>query len=130
MVTFLPATEKLIETRRVGEVVVVTPTSDLRELEHKRIAGEAEEVLALIGNDDARSVVLDFRNIEYYGSTALGFFVTLWKRVRERGGRMALCNVSEGERMILEATRLDTVWPICATIDEAMKSVAGGQPEP
>ncbi|HEX6985157.1 MAG TPA: STAS domain-containing protein [Planctomycetaceae bacterium] len=119
------AGERLFDIRRDGEVVIATPTSDLRELEYERISREAEDVLALLGEagGGARSVVLDLRRTDVYGSTALGFFATLWKRVRDRGGRMALCNVSDHELRILQATKLDTVWPICPTLDEALRTV-------
>jgi anti-anti-sigma factor len=68
-------------------------------------------------------VVLDFRKTDYYGSTALGFFVKLWKRVRDRDGRMAFCGVSDHEREILRVTHLDGMWPICSSREEAVQAV-------
>jgi anti-anti-sigma factor len=106
-----------------GETVIVTPTEDLRELDFAEIGAGAEEVLALLGRTPARNVVVDLRRTDYYGSTALGFFVRVWKRVRGRGGRMAWCNVSAHEEEILRLARLDRLWPVCPSREEALAAV-------
>ena len=74
--------------------------------------------------------MLDFHKTDYYGSTALGFFLKLWTRARKRNGRMAFCNVSAHEKEILQATRLDHVWPICSSRREALEAVKGRAESP
>jgi anti-anti-sigma factor len=70
-----------------------------------------------------KQVVLDFHETDYFGSTAVGFFLRLWKQLRGRGGRLAFCNVSEHERDILQVTGFDRLWPICASREEALQAV-------
>jgi hypothetical protein len=36
---------------------------------------------------------------------------------------MAICNVSEHEREILDVTRLSKLWPLCASREEALAVV-------
>jgi hypothetical protein len=36
---------------------------------------------------------------------------------------MAFCNVSDHEKEILQITRLDKSWPICASRSEALEAV-------
>jgi anti-anti-sigma factor len=96
---------------------------DLRELNYLEIEAAAKDILLLLGKDSIRHVVLDFRNTDYYGSTALGFFIKLWKRVRECDGRMAFCSLSDHEREILKVTHLDGIWPICSSRAEAIRAV-------
>jgi anti-anti-sigma factor len=117
------------EVELAGETLIVTPVMDLRELDYSGIEAGAREILDRLGNSTIKNVVLDFHKTDYYGSTALGFFVKLWKRVKERKGRMALCCLSEHEREILAVTKLDGVWPICSSRQEAIKSVRGGPPD-
>jgi hypothetical protein len=38
---------------------------------------------------------------------------------------MAFCRVSEHEREILQATRLDGLWPVCLSREEALHAVRG-----
>jgi anti-anti-sigma factor len=112
-----------LEIERDGETLIVTPVTDLRELDYEQIEQEAAEVLNLLASGAIRNVILDFRRTDYYGSTALGFVLKLWKRVRSRNGRMAFCNVSDHEREILQVTALDGLWPVCSTREEARKAI-------
>jgi stage II sporulation protein AA (anti-sigma F factor antagonist) len=116
---------QVFELERQGLTLIVTVQSDLRESAYPEMEAAARDILHLLGNGTINNVVLDFRKTDYYGSTALGFFVRLWKRVRERGGRMAFCSVSDHEREILKVTRLDDLWPICSSREEALKVVQG-----
>lgn len=109
--------------------VIVTPTDDLSEFQFRELTEQANHAFKeLEKSDDNRNVVLDFRNTDYFGSTALGIFVQLWSRVCRRGGRLAFCNLSERERLILHITQLDTQWPLCDTLDDALEAVK--QPNP
>jgi anti-sigma B factor antagonist len=117
-------TAGLYEIERAGATVVLTPLTDLRELDYREIESGAKEVLALLGGaPPVKNVVLDFHKTDFYGSTALGFFVKLWKRVRAGGGNMAFCHLSAHELEVLRVTKLDKVWPVCATRAEALAAV-------
>lgn len=113
------------EVEREGQTLIVTARTDLRELDYAQIEAGARDILHLLGNGTIKNVILDFHKTDYYGTTALGFFVKLWKRVRDRGGRMAFCGVSSHEREILQVTNLDGLWPICSSREEALKAVQG-----
>ncbi len=113
------------DVERTKETLIVTALTNLRELDYPAIEAAARDVLRLLDNGTIKNVVLDFRQTDYYGSTALGFFVKLWKRVRERHGRMAFCGVSDHEREILRVTNLDGLWPLCASREQALEAVQG-----
>ena len=113
----------IFEIEQEDDTIIVVPTVDLRELDYQRIEDGARDVLDLLNGTGIKNVVLDFHKTDYYGSTALGFFVKLWKRVRLRNGRMAFCNVSAHEKEILQITSLDHLWPICSSRSEALEAV-------
>jgi anti-anti-sigma factor len=115
----------LFETQRQGRTLILVPQSNLSEFDFESIEAEASDVLALIGDGVVEKVIVDFHKTDFYGSTALGFFVKIWKRVRGQGGRMAFCNVSEHEREVLRATKLDHLWPVCESRAEAEKAIGG-----
>jgi anti-anti-sigma factor len=115
----------VFEIGQVGDTIIIVPAIDLRELEYQRIEEGAAKILHLLNASDIKNVVMDFHKTDYYGSTALGFFVKLWKRVRKQNRRMAFCNVSDHEREILELTNLDRSWPICSSRTEALRSIRG-----
>jgi anti-anti-sigma factor len=117
------ATAQEFEVERQDDTLIVTPTGDLRELEFAQIEAGAEAILERIERALVRNVVVDFQGTDYYGSTALGVFVKLWKRVCRHGGKMAFCNLSGHENEILEITRLNGLWPICRSRAEALAAV-------
>jgi stage II sporulation protein AA (anti-sigma F factor antagonist) len=76
-------------------------------LDFQEIESERDKVLERLEHDPSlRGLLVDL------GSTALGMLVRLWQRLRDRGGRMGLCNVSAHEREILEVTGLAGLWPV------------------
>jgi len=113
----------IFEFERQGKTLIVTPVADLRELDYPQIEAGAREMLHLLKNGAIANVVIDFHKTDYYGSTALGFFVCVWKKIRTRGGKMAFCNISDHELEILNVTRLDKLWPICSSRAEAIRCV-------
>ena len=117
-------TSGVFEFEQVGETLIVTPRIDLRELAYEQVEAGARDLLDLLNRASVKNVVLDFHKTDYYGSTALGFFVRLWKRVRQRGGSLAFCNISDHEKEILRVTKLDHLWPVCSSREEALQAVA------
>jgi anti-anti-sigma factor len=113
----------IFEVEREGDTIVVVPAVDLREFDYQRIEDGARRIFQLLNSTDIKNVVMDFYKTDYYGSTALGFFLRLWKRVRHEGGWMAFCNVSAHEKDILQVTQLDRLWPICPSRAEALEAV-------
>lgn len=112
------------EIVREGDTLIVTPLKDMRELEYAQIESGAREVFDLLKEPAIKNVVVDFRETDSYGSTALGFFVKLWKRVcTQKNGQLAFCNVSPHEMEILNITRLSKLWPICPSRQSALDAV-------
>ncbi len=113
----------LFAVERVGDTLVVTPLADLGELEYQQGEPEAGAVYDLLNDPAVRNVVLDFGRTAYFGSSALGFFIRLWTRLSARQGCLAFCNLSSEEREILKHTRLDSLWPVCWSREEALRRV-------
>jgi anti-anti-sigma factor len=113
----------IFEVIQQTDTLIVVPVVDLRELAYQRIEAGAQEIVDLLNGPGIKNVILDFGKTDYCGSTALGFFLKLWKRVRVRKGRMAFCNVSDHEKAVLQITNLDQLWPICSSRSAALAAV-------
>ena len=99
------------------------PTANLRETAFEQLYEETAKILAEFDGSKSQHLVVDFHRTQEFGSTAIGYFVALWKRIRERGGRMAFCNLSPFEKDILRVTKLDQLWPMCDGREDALKNV-------
>lgn len=113
----------IIDMEFMGKTLVLIPRENLSELQFAQLDEAARHVFSELEGHDAHHIVLDLERTDYYGSTALGFFVKLWKHVRCSEGNMVFCHVSDNEREILKVTRLDGLWQICANREEALTRV-------
>ncbi|HUT11461.1 MAG TPA: STAS domain-containing protein [Thermoguttaceae bacterium] len=75
---------------------------------------------------DPPRVVLDLSKTTYLGSTFIELLVRAWKRLRERGGTLALCGLQPYCQEVLRISRLDTLFEILPTRDQAV--VAANKP--
>lgn len=80
----------------------------------------------LVGNitNQPDRVVVDLSGVEFMDSTGLGVFVSLLK-LMSKEGRIAVTGARPGVRKLIEVTRLDRLFPLYATLDEAEAALGG-----
>jgi len=113
------------EIEHVDGTVILTALTDLGELELENVKKRFEETLSRLSRRHVKNVIVDLSHADYYGSSALAFFVALWKLVRSSGGEFALCNVSPHGLKTLNVTHLDRLWEIFDSKDDAMRAILG-----
>ncbi len=70
------------------------------------------------------TVVVDMSRTEYVDSAGLGTLVLLNKEARAAGGCLVLAGLSDHVRDLLRLVRLDEVFTIAATVEEAARAGA------
>ncbi len=80
-----------------------------------------EQLVEIIGNG-ASSVVVDLTETTFIDSTTLGVLVGGVKRLRPEGGQLVLVCSDRNITKIFEITGLDKVFPIHATLAEAVET--------
>jgi anti-sigma B factor antagonist len=76
-----------------------------------------EQLFALVDGLDGSRLELDMEAVDYLTSMALGKFVELYKRVRDRGGRLVLANLTAPVYEIFEVTKLHRLLDIRQAAD-------------
>ena len=76
---------------------------------HGEITGGSEPPImaAYAEAGDARSIVLDFSQLDYMNTGGIGLLVTLLVRTQRAGQKLLAVGLSEHYRQILALTRLD-----------------------
>ncbi|MCE5276625.1 MAG: STAS domain-containing protein [Planctomycetaceae bacterium] len=105
-----------------GDVTVVVLT-DRKILDEVNIMQIGEQLNALAVAATTPRMVLDFVNVAHMSSSALGVLITLNKRVRERKGELRLCNIQPAIYEIFVITRLNEIFQISASRQEAVDSL-------
>ena len=105
--------------------VILTALTDLGEFDLEHVKRRFEETLERLSMWHIENVIVDLNQADYYGSSALGFFVSLWKLVARNGGQVVLCNVSKHGAEILRVTHLDRLWEVVGSKDDALLAIYG-----
>lgn len=64
--------------------------------------------------------VIDFSETGYIDSSGLGVLVSLSKKIREASGDLRLAGLNEDLRTLFELTKLDTLFTILDSAEEAV----------
>ena len=103
--------KRRLEVESIGEVSVVSFT-DKRILDEQNIQAIGEQLFGLVDNQGQKKLLLNFSNVEYLSSAALGKFITLNKKVAAAGGKLVLCDIDPTILEVFTITRLDKLFNI------------------
>jgi anti-anti-sigma factor len=111
--------DELFEVSPAGTVRVIRlllpETLDSSEFERLN-----DSLLALLAEQPAGAWVLDLSGLSYAGSSVLGLFVNLRQRVKQGGGRIVLCGLSDRLLQIFRTCSLERLFVIRRTEAEAI----------
>ncbi len=79
-----------------------------------------DEMNKVVESAPGIKLVVDFKGVEYLSSTALGKLITLKRRVDAQNGELRLCNIKETILEVFSITKLDTIFSIKPSLDEAV----------
>ncbi|HET7425169.1 MAG: STAS domain-containing protein [Gemmatimonadales bacterium] len=95
------------------------------KVEGQLIVGNRQELKDLVFaalDKGERRILIDFSQTGYIDSSGLGALVSISKRVREAGGELRLSGLNEDLRSLFELTKLDTLFAIAETPQQALSS--------
>ena len=107
------------QVEKVNDVLVV-------DVEGQLIVGNRQELKQKVLEElekGERKFVVDFEKTGYIDSSGLGVLVSLSKKIREQGGELRLANLNEDLRTLFELTKLDTLFQIADSRDEALQGL-------
>jgi anti-sigma B factor antagonist len=111
---------KYVRAEQQGEVLTVSPLFTFATFTEPDIVAEWTAVQKQLEQPDVKHVVVDLGQIPYFGSTVLEWMVQMWKRVRDKGGRLAACNASPIGREVLTVARFEKIWGIFDSREAAL----------
>lgn len=109
---------------RVEQVADVTVVHFLvkRILDEPTIQAIAEQLFSLVETDGKRKLLLNFDNVEYMSSAALGKLINLHKKLTSLQGKLAMCNVIPQIFEVFAITKLDKIFKIFPDEDAGLAS--------
>jgi anti-sigma B factor antagonist len=104
------------QTKGRGGVTVV-------EVDGQLIVGNRHELKEMIQaalDRGERKLLVDFSRTGYIDSSGLGALVSISKRIREASGELRLAGLNDDLRSLFELTKLDTLFTITETPEQAL----------
>ena len=92
---------------------------DQKEADHMMEVLENE-----LGSQTGLNVLLDMSQLQYMNSTGLNIVISVLTRTRKGGGEVLISGMSTGVKQLFMVTKLDTVFTIKGSVDEAIASLA------
>lgn len=118
---------KFIRSEQQGSVLVITPLFTQAVFQESSSSAEWSHVQEQLDSPATEQLIVDLGEIPYFGSTVLEWMSRLWKRVKTKGGRLAVIRPSAISKEVLNTARLGKLWGIFDTRDQAVRWLATPQ---
>ena len=92
--------------------VTVVSFVESKIVTEENIQEVGDQLYSLVEDEGHKSLLLNFGNVQYLSSAALGKLITLNKKLQAVGGRLILCNIDPQIHEVFEITKLDKFFKI------------------
>ncbi len=110
-----------LELEEVGDVTVAKFT-DKKILDEGNIQIIGNQLFALI-EEGRQKIVLDFSNVEYLSSAALGKLITMDKKVKAAKGKLRLCAIRPDIYEVFAITKLNKLFDMKDNLEAALQGL-------
>ena len=114
------AAGRRIDVEEVGDVTIATFV-DKKILDENNIQQIGSQLFALVEEDGRKRVILDFSNVEYLSSAALGKLITMDKKVKANSGKLRLCSIRPDIYEVFAITKLNKLFDIKDAQEDALQ---------
>ena len=105
------AVNQRLEVTEVGDVTVVK-FADRKILDEAHIHDLGQELFALVEQEQRLKILLNFVNVEFLSSAALGKLITLNKKRKAAGAVLKLSNIRPEIYEVFAITKLNKLFDI------------------
>ena len=118
----MSAGQRRLDIEEVNDVTVAKFV-DKKILDEGNIQIIGNQLFDMVDTDGRKKIVLDFSNVEYLSSAALGKLITLDKKVKAAKGKLRLCNIRADIYEVFQITRLNKLFDIKENQEKALEGM-------
>lgn len=94
-------------------------------LDEANIAEIGQALSQLIEAKHNPKLLLDFQNVDHLSSAALGMLININQKMKAQSGELRLANIKAQIKEVFVITKLDKLFRIYNTREEALKTFSG-----
>jgi anti-sigma B factor antagonist len=110
-----------IQDKKVGNILILKPSE--KRIDASVATDFKGKIIDLI-NAGNRKIVLNLDGVDFIDSSGLGAIVSSLKAIGNEGD-LVICGISETVMTLFRLTRMNRVFQIFSTEDEALKALSG-----
>jgi anti-anti-sigma factor len=108
---------ELLEFRRDGDCLWIAPRANAEFNGTPAMLALTQE----LERSGTTRLIVDLSALKHFGSSILAFLIVLWRKIARQNGRLILYGPSATGREVVAIARLDQLWPIAETAEEAFQ---------
>lgn len=108
----------LPSARKEGDAVLATVNGEIDLHNSPELRGALLEILT---NEQPKKLILNLSKVAYMDSSAIAVLVEMLQKLRKQGGKLCLTYLQPRVKSLLEIARLDSIFIVVATDEEALK---------
>jgi len=112
-----------IQEREVGNVTVLAVDRNLKGSLEWSLKERIDELV----RKGRLQIVVDLKQVPYMDSSEIGRLIRAHFSVRQAGGRVRLCNLSQKVAAVLKLSKLETVLDLYETEEAALASLLASE---
>ena len=120
-----PGSSQLIS--HVQQGVTIVHFSDAKVIDQRNINLIGAELTEMVDKGAVRKMLINLEDVQYLSSAVLGKFISLHKALKMQHGVLKLCTIGGPIFEVFEITRLDRVFQIYDTEEEALTAFRLGK---
>jgi anti-sigma B factor antagonist len=118
----MSAGHRRLDIEESGDVTIAKFV-DKKILDEGNIQIIGNQLFSLVEDDGRSKIVLDFSNVEYLSSAALGKLITMDKKVKAAKGKLRLCNVRPDIYEVFAITKLNKLFDMHDNLEQALEGM-------
>ena len=107
---------------RVQNGVTIVHFTEAKVIDQRNINLIGSELTRMVESGGVLKMLINMENVRYLSSAVLGKLISLHKALRTRKGVLKLCSIAPAIMEVFEITRLDKVFDIHKSEDEALEA--------
>src|SRR5438128_11433006 len=106
-----PARRRRLEVEDIGDIALVNFV-DKKILDEQNIQMIGDDLNRLVDELGRRKVLLNFGNVDFMSSAALGKLISLHRKLQGVKGKLVLCKIAKNILNVFKITKLDKLLTI------------------
>lgn len=118
----MSAGHRRLDIEEVGDITVAKFV-DKKILDEGNIQIIGNQLFSLVEEEARQKIILDFSNVEYLSSAALGKLITMDKKVKAAKGKLRLCSVRPDIYEVFAITKLNKLFDMRENKEKALEGL-------